>query len=72
MDTPDTGGAVNAPVAGVAAAGEQLLVPNLLHLRRAACGLPFRQAYRAELSGLGMGAGLALGLVGLVWLLLKL
>ena len=62
---------VNAPSKAVAAAGEQLLVVNLLQLKRAAAGLGFFYAYRTDLKGLAVGFGLAFSIVGLVFLLFR-
>jgi Na+/proline symporter len=55
-----------------AASGRQLLVPNLLQLRRGAAGFGWRHAYRDDLSGLGRGWALAAGLVALAWLVFRI
>ncbi|HUI44128.1 MAG TPA: sodium:solute symporter family protein [Terriglobia bacterium] len=52
--------------------GRQLLMVNLLHLRRGACGASLLKAYRDDLKGLAMGAALSVGLVAGLWVLLKL
>jgi hypothetical protein len=64
----------NEPVetarAGAAASGQQLLLPNLLRLRAAACGEPFFRAYREDLRGLGLAWLVVVGMIGGAWLLL--
>jgi Na+/proline symporter len=55
-----------------AEAGRQLIITNLLHLRRGACGLSFWRAYREDLKGLCIGFALTAGLVGGLWLFLQL
>jgi hypothetical protein len=55
------------PVA-VAAAGRQLLVANLLHLRRGAQGQGFFRAYRADLMGFAVGCAAVAALVFALWL----
>ena len=52
--------------------GRQLLLVNLLSLRRAACGVRFFEAYREDLKGLLIGVLLSLGLVVALWLLLRI
>jgi Na+/proline symporter len=52
--------------------GQQLLLVNLLNLRRATCGINFFRAYRVDLSGLAIGLSLALALVAVVWMLLRI
>jgi len=52
-----------------AESGKQLLVVNLLHLKRGAAGTGFFKAYRSDLSGLTGGFGLAAGMVLLLWFL---
>ena len=52
--------------------GRQLLLVNLLHLRRGACGIDFLKAYRDDLRGLLVGFSLSIGLVLGVWLLLRI
>jgi Na+/proline symporter len=56
----------------VAAAGEQSLLVNLLHLRRGARGASLLVAYRTDLLGFGAGMLLAVALVAATWLLLRL
>jgi Na+/proline symporter len=56
----------------VAAEGRQLLLVNLFQLRRGAAGVPLLRAYRTDLRGFAIGWGIALGLVGLTWLLFAL
>jgi hypothetical protein len=60
---------VNAPRMDTAASGQQLLVVNLLHLKRGAASNGFFSAYREDLSGFVLGSDLAIGMVVLVWLL---
>lgn len=60
---------VNYPRARTAAIGQQLLVLNVLHLRRGAASYGILRAYREDLSGLLVGCGLALGMVLIAWLL---
>ena len=52
--------------------GRQLLLVNLLNLRRAACGVGFWKAYRIDLGGLGIGWVLAVALVAVVWALFRM
>ncbi len=52
--------------------GRQLLLVNLLNLRRAACGVGFWKAYRLDLGGLGIGWALAVALVAAVWALFRM
>ena len=52
--------------------GRQLLLVNLLNLRRAACGVGFWKAYRIDLGGLGIGWALAVALVAVVWALFRM
>jgi len=55
-----------------AAAGEQSLLVNLLHLRSGAGGASLLSAYRTDLMGFGAGVLLAVSLVFATWLLLGL
>ena len=48
---------------GVAEAGQQSLLVNLLHLRRGAAGVGFFRAYREDLKGFAVGWLIAAGLV---------
>ncbi len=52
--------------------GRQLLLVNLLHLRRGARGVGFLKAYRNDLKGLLIGFTLSVGLIFGVWLLLRI
>lgn len=52
--------------------GRQLLIVNLLHLRRGACGVGFLKAYHDDLKGLLMGFALSAGLVLGLWTILRL
>jgi Na+/proline symporter len=52
--------------------GRQLLLVNLLHPLRGACGVGFFKAYRVDLQGLLIGSLLSAGLVIGLWALLKL
>lgn len=55
----------------VADRGSQLLLVNLLHLRRGAQGVGFFMAYREDLKGLLMGSALTAVLVFGLWLLVR-
>jgi Na+/proline symporter len=55
-----------------AARGRQLLLVNLLHLRRGAYGAGFFQAYREDLNGLVIGSILCAVIVLFMWLILQL
>jgi Na+/proline symporter len=59
------------PTRAAAVAGQQLILVNLLNLRRGAAGLGFFRAYRIDLMGLLVGWLLALLLVGGTWFLLQ-
>ena len=52
--------------------GRQLLLVNLLHPWRGACGVSFFKAYRDDLKGLLIGALLSAGLVLGLWALLQM
>jgi Na+/proline symporter len=52
--------------------GRQLLLVNLLHPLRGACGVGFFKAYRVDLKGLLIGSLLSSGLVLGLWALLQL
>ena len=52
--------------------GRQLLIVNVLHLRRGTCGVGFLRAYRDDLKGLLMGFALSAGLVLGLWAILRL
>ncbi len=52
--------------------GRQLLLVNLLHPLRGACGVGFFKAYRDDLKGLLIGSLLSAGLVIGLWALLKI
>lgn len=60
------------PSSSAAEEGRQLLLVNLLHLRRGACGQGFFHAYRDDLKGLAIGWALSLALVGGLWIWLRL
>lgn len=60
------------PSRETAEAGQQLLLVNLLSLRRGVAGTSFFKAYRVDLTGLAIGWILALSLVSAVWLLFRL
>lgn len=62
---------VNAPRPDAATSGKQLLVVNLLDLKRGAAGTNFISAYRNDLAGFATGVAWAFGLVLLVWILFK-
>lgn len=51
--------------------GEQLLLPNLLHLRAAAHGQPFTRAYRQDLRGFLIAWIVVAAMIGGAWLLLQ-
>ncbi len=68
----EEGRPVNAPREDAASLGKQLLVVNLLHLRRGAAGKGFITAYRQDLSGFVVGCGLTVGITVLVFLAFKL
>lgn len=51
----------------VAKIGHQLLLPNLLRLRRAAFGHPLMRAYRTDVLGFAVGWVLTLGIVAGLW-----
>jgi len=70
INTPSSGD-VSAPASKQpAAAGQQLILVNLLNLKRGAKGLPFVKAYRIDLIGLAVGCVMILALIALVWALL--
>lgn len=52
--------------------GRQLLLVNLLSLRKGACGLRFFKAYHEDLKGLLIGSALSIGLVVAFWGLLRI
>jgi hypothetical protein len=52
--------------------GQQLLLVNLLQLRRGACGVSFFKAYRDDLKGLLIGAAVSVAIVFLLWIILHL
>jgi Na+/proline symporter len=59
------------PSRWVACRGSQLLLVNLLHLRRGTQGVGFFRAYREDLKGLLTGSALSAGLVFGLWLLVR-
>jgi Na+/proline symporter len=52
--------------------GRQLLLVNLLHLRRGTCGVSFLKAYHDDLKGLLIGSVVSVALVFLLWIILHL
>lgn len=60
------------PLRCAAEKGQQLLLVNLLHLRRGACGLPFSKAYHDDLKGIAMGSAVCVAIVALLWGILRL
>lgn len=60
------------PSRSTAEKGQQLILVNLLKLRRAACGLKFFRAYRVDLVGLAIGWALVLAMVAGVWALFQI
>lgn len=52
--------------------GRQLLFVNLLHLHRGAQGFGCFRAYRDDLKGLAIGAGLCAGLVFTMWAIMQM
>jgi len=72
VNTPSIGDNDELPAeqdrAVVARDGRQLLITNLLHLRRGTAGLGIR-AYRVDLWGFAIGWTIVIALVGCVWLL---
>jgi Na+/proline symporter len=62
LETPTDADAPSSPK-GVAEAGQQSLLVNLLHPRRGAAGVGFFQAYREDLKGFAVGWLIAAGLV---------
>ncbi|MGH7959802.1 MAG: sodium:solute symporter family protein, partial [Opitutaceae bacterium] len=61
-----------AQLRATAEAQKQLLLVNLLQLRRGAAGVGFFRAYRVDLTGFAIGGALTVGLVMIVWLLFAL
>jgi Na+/proline symporter len=61
-----------APKREVAEAGLQSLLVNLLQPVRAACGVGFLRAYRADLTGTVASLALILALVAVVWLIFSM
>jgi Na+/proline symporter len=60
------------PLPWVAERGRQLLLVNLLHLRRGACGVSFFKAYRDDLKGMLVGSVVSVAIVFLLWIILHL
>lgn len=56
----------------IAEEGKQLLLLNLLHLKKGSAGVSFWKAYSVDLKGLAIGSALAAGLVFATWLFLKM
>ena len=57
--------------AEAAARGEQLLLPNLLHPRRAAYGRPLLHVYGADLRGFAVAWLVVAAMIGATWLMLR-
>lgn len=74
VNTPSDGAETELPphpdVKKTASEGRQLIVTNLLHLRRSAAGFGWR-AYRVDLKGFAIGWIIVIVLVYLVWLLFQ-
>ena len=74
VNTPSDGAETELPphpdVKKTASEGRQLIVTNLLHLRRSAAGFGWR-AYRVDLKGFAIGWIIVIVLVYLVWLLFR-
>jgi Na+/proline symporter len=72
VNTPSEGAETDLPAvpetAAVAKSGRQLIVPNLLRLRKAAAGHGWR-AYRVDLSGFFRAWLIVIALVAMAWLL---
>lgn len=60
------------PLRSAAERGRQLLLVNLLHLKRGECGVGFFKAYHDDLKGLLIGGVVAVAIVLLLWLILQL
>jgi Na+/proline symporter len=60
------------PLRWAAEKGRQLLLVNLLHLRRGACGVSFSKAYHDDLKGIAMGSVVCVAIVLLLWIILHL
>lgn len=61
--------ALNPATREAAKTGHQLLLPNLLQLRRAACGYRLLHAYREDLVGFAIGCVVTILLVAMAWML---
>jgi len=75
LQTPSDGHEEEHKVLGeraVAEQGRQLILVNLLRLRKGAAGLPFLHAYRTDLKGFGIGWLIAAGLIFIAWLVLRI
>lgn len=62
----------SSPSRSAAEEGRQLLLVNLLSLRKGTCGVSFFRAYRDDLKGLLIGSALSAGLVVAFWGLLRM
>jgi Na+/proline symporter len=71
LDTPSGEGADPKTPVEAARAGQQLLLVNLLHLRKGACGEGFFRAYRTDLKGLLVGGLFVAGLISALWLFIR-
>jgi Na+/proline symporter len=69
QDTTATSG---EPLRWAAEKGQQLLLVNLLHLRRGTCGVAFSKAYRDDLKGIALGSAVCVAIVFLLWMILHL
>jgi Na+/proline symporter len=76
LDTPahwdDRPGSEDAAAEDASDRGEQLILPNLLHLRRAARGRPFFKAYRQDLMGFAVAWGVVAAMIAVAWAILQL
>lgn len=68
----ETAATSGEPLRWAAEKGQQLLLVNLLHLRRGTCGVPFAKAYRDDLKGIALGSAVCVAIVFLLWIILHL
>lgn len=71
LDTPSGVGEEEVKPIEAARAGRQLLLVNLLHLRKGACGVGFFRAYRTDLKGLLVGGIFVVALVAALSLFVR-